>query len=325
MSDISKQIAIASPLILVTPLPLTQHPAAVYLSGLSTGSRPTMRQALDAIAALLTNGHCNALTLDWAALRYQHTAAIRTALMQRFAPATANKMLCALRRVLKEAQRLDLIDAQDYAKAVDFPSIKVAKGLRGRALSADEIAALLRVCFEDPTPLGARDAALIAILRGAGLRRAEVVKLELKDLTISTGSLEVRGGKGGKDRTVYLSSVAVSVVSDWLTVRGKLPGALLCPVRKGSRVELRHLTAQAVLLIVQKRAKEAGVASFSPHDFRRTFCSDLLDAGTDIVTVQKLAGHASPVTTAKYDRRGEEVKRLAVERLSIPSFHRDNK
>jgi len=96
--------------------------------------------------------------------------------MERFAPATANKMH---RRVLKEALRLDLIDAQDYAKAVDFPSIKVAKGLRGRALSADEIAALLRVCFEDPTPKG--DAALIAILRGAGLRRAEVVKLELKD------------------------------------------------------------------------------------------------------------------------------------------------
>lgn len=64
MSDISQQIALASPLILVKPLPLTQHPAAVYLSGLSTGSRPTMQQALDAIASLLTDGHCDALTLD---------------------------------------------------------------------------------------------------------------------------------------------------------------------------------------------------------------------------------------------------------------------
>ena len=318
MSNRSQHKAIASPLILATPPPLTQHPAAVYLSGLSEGSRPTMRQALDAISALITDGHCDALTLDWAALRYQHTAAIRTALMERFAPATANKMLCALRRVLLEAQRLDLMDAQDYAKAVDFPSVKVTKGLRGRALSADEIAVLMRVCFEDPTPLGARDAALIAILRGAGLRRAEVVKLELRDFTASTRGLEVRGGKGGKDRTVYLPSVALSVLSDWLTIRDKSPGPLLCPVRKGGRLELRHLTAQAVLLIVQKRANEAGVASFSPHDFRRTFCSDLLDAGTDIVTVQKLAGHASPITTAKYDRRGEETKRKAVERLGIP-------
>jgi site-specific recombinase XerD len=80
-------------------------------------------------------------------------------------------------------------------------------------------------------------------------------------------------------------------------------------------VQLRRMTPQAVLLIVQKRATEAGVESFNPHDFRRTFCSDLLDAGVDIVTVQKLAGHASPVTTAKYDRRGEEAKRRAVQRL----------
>ncbi|MES1024918.1 tyrosine-type recombinase/integrase [Gloeocapsa sp. BRSZ] len=308
---------VASCLILAAPPPLTQHPAAVYLSGLSAGSRSTMRQALDAISALLTDGRGDALTLDWAALRYQHTAAIRTALVERFAPATANKMLCALRRVLKEALRLDLIDATDYAKAVDIPSVKAAKGLRGRALSANEIAGLMAVCFADPAPLGARDAALIAILRGAGLRRAEVVKLELRDFTASTGSLEVRGGKGGKDRTVYLPQVATSAVEDWLAIRGKSPGPLLCPVRKGGRVELRHLTAQAVLLIVQKRAKAAGVAAFSPHDFRRTFCSDLLDAGTDIVTVQKLAGHSSPVTTAKYDRRGEEAKRKAVQKLGF--------
>jgi integrase len=79
------------------------------------------------------------------------------------------------------------------------------------------------------------------------------------------------------------------------------------------------MTPQAVLMIVRKRALEAGVTSFSPHDFRRTFCSDLLDAGIDIVTVAKLVGHSSPVTTAKYDRRGEETKRMAVERLEIPT------
>ena len=72
-----------------------------------------------------------------------------------------------------------------------------------------------------------------------------------------------------------------------------------------------------MLKIVQRRAFLAGVESFSPHDVRRTFCSDLLDAGVDIVTVQKLAGHASPVTTAKYDRRGEETKRRAVQHLEF--------
>ena len=77
------------------------------------------------------------------------------------------------------------------------------------------------------------------------------------------------------------------------------------------------MTPDAVLKIIRRRALQAGVESFSPHDFRRTFCSDLLDAGVDIVTVQKLAGHASPVTTAKYDRRGEEAKRRAAQRLGF--------
>ncbi len=100
-------------------------------------------------------------------------------------------------------------------------------------------------------------------------------------------------------------------------MRGRSPGALLCPISKGGQIQIRHMTSQAVLLIVKKRAEEAGVESFSPHDFRRTFCSDLLDAGVDIVTVQKLAGHSSPVTTAKYDRRGEETKRKAVQKLGF--------
>ncbi len=63
------------------------------------------------------------------------------------------------------------------------------------------------------------------------------------------------------------------------------------------------MTDQAVLDILRQRGKEAQIASFSPHDFRRTFTSNMIDAGVDIVTVQNLMGHASPVTTARYDRR----------------------
>src|SRR5437016_4867083 len=91
-----------------------RHPALVYLARLSPGSRRTMRQGLDAVARLLTAGACDALTLDWAALRYQHTAAIRTRLAEAYAPATANKVLAALRGVLKEAWRLGLMGAEDH-------------------------------------------------------------------------------------------------------------------------------------------------------------------------------------------------------------------
>ncbi|MBE9118636.1 site-specific integrase [Lusitaniella coriacea LEGE 07157] len=296
------------------PLSLAQHPARVYLDSLAPGSRPTMKQSLDAIARLLTSGQCDGDTLDWAKLRYRHTSALRTALKVRYAPATASKMLCALRRVLKEALRLDLIDPLDYSKAVDLGRIKETRTLRGRALSSEEIAALMATC-DLARPIDLRDAALMAILRGAGLRRAEVAALAVRDFDPETGALAVRRGKGNKDRTAYLPSGAISFLRAWLAVRGEAPGALLCPIRKGGHLEIRAMCADAVLKILRRRAKQAGIEAFSPHDFRRTFCSDLLDAGVDIVTVQKLAGHASPATTAKYDRRGEETKRRAVQKL----------
>ncbi len=302
---------------LAQPLSLTGHPAAVYLRSLGPGSLPTMQGSLNAIAQLLTNGECDLYSLDWAKLRYQHTSSVQAALLEKHAPATAARMMCALRRVLKEAKRLGLMSGDDYQAAIDLPSIRESRKLRGRALSQQEISELMRVCDDDPTTQGVRDAALIAILRGAGLRRAEAVKLQLKDFNAETGSLQVIGGKGGKDRLVYLPSSAIAYLNRWLNIRGHSPGALLCPIRKGGKIQYRCMSSQAVLLIVQKRAIEAGVESFSPHDFRRTFCSDLLDAGVDIVTVQKLAGHASPVTTAKYDRRGEAVKRRAVQNLGF--------
>lgn len=315
----------AHTLILTTPPPLTEHPAAVYLAGLAPGSRPTMRQALDAIASLLTIGRSDALTLDWAALRYKHTSAVRAALMEKYAPATANKMLSALKRTLKEALRLELMDAVDYARAVDISSIKVANSLRGRALTEREIAALMEVCKRERTPAGFRDAALIAILRGSGLRRKEVVNLNLGDFNSSTGAILVRSGKGGKDRTVYLPEEAIEFVEEWLNVRGRSIGSLLCGVNKAGRVVVRRLTPQAVLFILQKRAQDASVEPFSPHDLRRTFCSDLLDAGVDIATVQKLAGHSDPATTSRYDRRGEETLRRAVQVLHIPGSSRRKK
>jgi len=160
---------------------------------------------------------------------------------------------------------------------------------------------------------------MIAILRGGGLRRAEVVDLDVDDFAAATGAVRVRRGESGKGWTVYLPDEAVSLVSNWLTIKGIEPGPLLCHINKAQRVVLRRLTPQAVLYLMQKRAESANVTDFSPHDFRRTFISDLLDAGTDIVTVQKLAGHADPATTSRYDRRGEDTLRRAVKALHIPS------
>jgi integrase len=144
------------------------------------------------------------------------------------------------------------------------------------------------------------------------------VALKVSDFSPDGGILEIRAGKGGKERTVYLPTDAVTIVENWLDVRGRSHGALLCPIRKGGNICLRHLHSDAVYKILAKRASQANIDSFCPHDFRRTFCSDLLSSGVDLVMVQKLAGHSSPEITAKYDRRGEEAKQKAVQCLSIP-------
>lgn len=302
------------PLALATPHPLTLHPAAVYLSSLGPGSRRTMRHALDTIARILTNSRCDALSLDWSKLRYQHTAAVRAVLMEKYSPGMANKMLCALRRTLKEAQRLGLMSADEYARTADVSSIRVNKLLMGRALNPSEIAALLDVCTQNSSPGGLRDAALISLLR-AGLRRTEVSFLELEDFDPKTDALTVRGGKGNKDRITYLPPGAGEAVRNWLSIRGDAPGPLLYPVDKSGQISPRRISSQGIMFALKKRGQQAGIANFSSHDFRRTFISELLDAGADVITVQRLAGHADPATTSKYDMRGEEAKRNAVAKL----------
>jgi integrase len=283
-----------------------------------------MREALNAIARLLTNGTCDAMTLNWAALRYPHTAVVRSVLMERYSPAMANKMLCALRRTLKEAWRLEQMSAEDYDRAVDIESIQGTSLLRGRALSGEEIAALMDACTLDLTLVGVRDAAMLAILM-VGLRRSEVVNLDLKDFNPRTRALTIRGAKGRKDRIVYLPVGSFRAVKDWLAVRGKEPGPLLYPLNKAKCLIPRRMSEQAVTKALHRRGKEAEVDYFSPHDLRRTFISNLLDAGADLVTASELAGHSSTSVTARYDRRGEETKKKAIDLLNVPYSKRNSR
>lgn len=203
----------ASTDIRVTALPADQRPALVYFARLGSGSRRTMRDALDVIARLLSHGHNDCATFDWSALRYEHTAAVRSVLQSAvsgktgapLAVTTVNKMLAALRGVLREAWRLGQVPAEDFHRAIDIPNVRGSVLPRGRALTPGEVRALFEACAGDPTAAGMRDAALLAVLYGAGLRRSELVALDVGDYDAVSGGLAVRRGKAGKQRTVYVA------------------------------------------------------------------------------------------------------------------------
>ncbi|MDQ6669301.1 MAG: tyrosine-type recombinase/integrase [Chloroflexota bacterium] len=166
--------------------------------------------------------------------------------------------------------------------------------------------------------IGTRDAAILAVLYGAGLRRAEAVGLDLGDYDWRKGTLKVHG-KGNKERVAYVGAGGRAAIEDWLELRGATAGPLFWPVHRSGHIGPgRRLTAQAVLYLARRRADDAHIDAFSPHDFRRSFVSDLLDAGVDLSSVQQLAGHAQVQTTARYDRRGDEAKAEAAKQLHVP-------
>jgi len=299
---------------------LDENPAAVYLAGLAVGGRASMRSKLKQVALVL--GYAAVGEVPWHRLRYQHLMAVRSRLQgDGLAPATVNGVLAAIRGVLRAAYNLGLLSGDDHERARHVEAVRGSRLLAGRALAPEEVQALIRVCILDPTPRGPRDAALVGLLYACGLRRAEVTALDRSDYDAETGELVVRG-KGDKERLGFVTGGAADALRDWLATRGDIAGPFFFPILKSGRLAWRRFGSQGVYMVLRRRGREAGLKPFSPHDLRRTFVSDLLDAGADLVTVQQLAGHANVQTTARYDRRGEGARRAASKLLTLPYVSR---
>jgi len=173
---------------------------------------------------------------------------------------------------------------------------------------------------KDDTAAGYRDTAIIALLRQTGMRRAELAGLTMADITVTDDRATLRIiGKGNKERMAYLRNGAYKALRDWLAIRGSDAGHVFCAINKGGVLTCgAGMSTTAIHLILQKRVDAAGIDAFTAHDLRRTFASDLLDAGQDIVTVAGLMGHSSVTTTQRYDRRGERARESAAAFISVP-------
>jgi site-specific recombinase XerD len=166
-----------------------------------------------------------------------------------------------------------------------------------------------------------RNAALIATIYTAGLRREEATRVRLEDYDPRTGALTVTG-KGRKVRTVYVMRGWAAPLHVWLrhVPRGVVGGCPLFPRDRQGKMTTAPLNVSAVNRIIEGVREAAGVAPFTAHDLRRSFATNLLNDGADLSMVQQLMGHSSVATTTIYDRRGEVGKRAAAEKLRQPDW-----
>ena len=295
------------------------HPVALHLAGLnSPASRDTIQSFLNSVARLA--GARDAWDLDWASLRIQDLQILRARMQEQFAAKTANSMLSAVRGVLHACWQLEQIDSDTYLRTRDIKPVPGRRLPKGRMLSLEEQTALFTACAADPGPAGARDAAALALMLGAGLRKSETTSLPCDAVDLDKGLLRIVG-KGNHERVVPLPPFVVTAVACWLEVRGRAARALFIRCR-GRVLTGRPLAlaakSNALADALTRRCRQAGIEPCTPHDLRRTYISVLLAAGVDSFTVQKLAGHSSPSTTALYDRRGDARLREAVHRMPVP-------
>lgn len=156
------------------------------------------------------------------------------------------------------------------------------------ALSKEDVQKLLAVC------LAGRDRCLLMALLDTGCRAGEFVALDIEDLDLATGAVQVRRGKGGKPRTVYLGAKTRRLLLRYL--RSHPPtGALWLSLNTGQR-----LTIEGLRMLLRRLGKRASVAHCHPHTFRRTFALWSLRAGMNIYVLQRLMGHEDLTVLRRY-------------------------
>jgi site-specific recombinase XerD len=191
--------------------------------------------------------------------------------------------------------------AEDYRQAIQVEHVTSETLPIRRELSTSEVLALMDTCQKNKNDIeGTRDAAIIGIMYAAGLRRIEVVGLTVDSYHPELGKL-IFTGKRDKQQTAYITNGAAKALNTWLPIRGNEPGALFVEVSKAEKLLTQReelivkrfreiggaklpdkksgqkiyptskMTTQAIYNMLARRATEAGLRNFSPHDMRRTF------------------------------------------------------
>ncbi len=314
-----------------------RHPARVYLARLAPGSRPAQQNALELfVRAALGRGvpplprprdraYQNERDVwleefwrfPWHILRYQHVATIRASLITMRSPPYAhtllNRVLIAMRRVLREARRLGLMSPADYDMTTDVERVHGSRLPAGEMIPPKDLQEIFALCGEISQPnLRARNMTVLMLLWGTGCRRAEVASARFEKYDAEKSTLTVVG-KRNKERLVTLPLAMKKSIDAWIALRGTAIGPLLRQVSRGDRILVSKISPNTVGAVV-KRVSDR----FTPHDFRKTYISNAIDETGDLDAVANLVGHDDVNTTRGYDRRGERAMRRVSDGMKSP-------
>jgi len=200
--------------------------------------------------------------------------------------------------------------AQEYEIADPTLEISASKSARRlpKALTYDQIMSMINAALRESDPITLRDQAMLELLYSSGARVSELIGINMNDLSTvnSAGgvitTLKLRG-KGSKERIVPLGSFATAAIENYC-VRVR-PGLLAKNPKNNSALFLNsrggRISRQSAWQMVLDAASAAGITEHvSPHVFRHSYATHLLDGGADIRVVQELLGHASVTTTQIY-------------------------
>ncbi|HUX12899.1 MAG TPA: site-specific tyrosine recombinase/integron integrase [Spirochaetia bacterium] len=219
---------------------------------------------------------------------------------EKAATATINRAISALKGYFRFQMR------QGFISASPFDGVRGMKrsGNLPNFLFEDEIKQVVAV--EGDGFSRRRDRAIFEVLYSTGCRVGELVKMNTGDVDRSRGRILVHG-KGRKDRIVFIGREARTALSDYLAMRLerlRVAGRLEEPAVFLNLQNIR-LTQRGVASILERRMTETGIVKHtSPHTFRHSFATHVLDHGADIRVVQELLGHASLSTTQVYTHLG---------------------
>ena len=220
---------------------------------------------------------------------------------RRRAANTINQQLAAVRRLAHEAADAGLLSPDLAAGISRVKGVKQLGQRSGNWLSLEQSSDVLRRARGDHMR-EKRDYAMLALLFGCGLRRSELVGLEMSDVQQRQQHWAIVDliGKGGHIRTVPIPGWAKQALDEWTTAAGITDGKIFRRVSRTGKVWGRGISQNVVWYVVKGCCEKAGLERIAPHDLRRTCAKLCHSSGGELEQIQFLLGHASVQTTERY-------------------------